>query len=184
MAKLYVVNCTGQHRAVNYRLDYTIDDQGRRTSERLMPYKTINIEPRRQIQFGGEYHPSQISELVEQLEATCGAVNVDNVRTAKKMGVVKMIWSVDKTVPLPILKDVVEHNRERLSQLGAERRERLALMADAGLTQLAGSTLPKLEVEFEQVEEDENFQGRLTEGLRLNYGNSPRGRGGRGRKAA
>ena len=55
MARLYVANCTGQHRIVNYRLDFTVDDQGRRTSERLVPYKSQQVPARQQMMFGGAY---------------------------------------------------------------------------------------------------------------------------------
>lgn len=173
MARLYVVNCTGQNRIVNYRLDYTVDDQGRRTSERLVPFKSITIPARAQVPFGGDLHPLQISDIVGQLERTCGAVHVDDVRTAKKMGVVKMIWSQDKAVSFAVLKDVVDHNINRLSEQGAERRRTLALVADQQLTNLVDRPLPKLEMEFEQVEEDPDLPGRLTEGLRVNHKPAP-----------
>ena len=169
MARLFVVNCTGQNRIVNYRLDYTVDDQGRRTSERLMPYKSITIPARQQVPFGGDLHPVQIADIVGQLERTCGAVHVDDVRTAKRMGVVKMIWSQDKPVTIAVLRDVVDHNINRLSEQGEERRRTLALVADQQLTNLIDKPLPKLEMEFEQVEEDPDLPGRLTEGLRVNH---------------
>lgn len=169
MARLYVVNATGQNRIVNYRLDYTVDDQGRRTSERLVPYKSITIPARQQVPFGGDLHPLQIADIVEQLERTCGAVHVDAIRTAKAKGVVKMVWSQDKPVTLAVCRDVVDHNINRLSEQGEERRRTLALVADAQLTQLVDKPLPKLEMEFEQMEEDPDLPGRLTEGLRVNH---------------
>jgi hypothetical protein len=188
MARLYVVNCTGQNRIVNYRLDYTVDEQGRRTSERLVPYKSINIPARGQMPFGGDLFPGQIEQIVQQLEQTCGAVNVNEVRTAKARGPVKMIWSEGKPVPLPILKDVVAHNMKSLSELGEERRRNLALVADVQLSNLIERPSPKMELEFEQVEEDPDLPAkRLTEGLRISRqpsNDAPPQRSRRARKAA
>jgi len=164
--RLYVVNCTGQHRQVNYRLDYTVDDQGRHISDRFVPYKSITVPARQQVQFGGELLPMQFDDLVQQLERTCGAVNVSAVRTAKAHGPVKMIWSQDKPVPQAILKDVVDHNMMSLSEMGAKRRAQLALVADVTLSQAIEKPAPKIELEFESADQDENFES-LEEGLRI-----------------
>lgn len=187
MARLYVVNCTGQNRIVNYRLDYTVDEQGRRTSERLVPYKSITIPARVQMPFGGDLFPGQLEQIVQQLEQTCGAVNVSEVRTAKARGVVKMIWSEGKPVPVAVLKDVVQHNMGRLAEIGEERRRSLAMVADVQLSNLIDRPAPKLEMEFEQVEEDPDLPAaRLEEGLRISRpaANDPAPKRGRSRKAA
>lgn len=174
MARLYVVNCTGQNRVVNYRLDFTVDEQGRRTSERLNPYKSITIPPRTQVPFGGDLFTTQLEQIVQQLEATCGAVNVNDIRTAKARGPVKMLWSEGKPIALPILKDVVEHNMQALTEIGEERRRRLAMAADVQLAGLIEREPPKLEMEFEQVEDDPDLPGkRLEEGLRIQRRPSP-----------
>lgn len=185
MARLYVVNCTGQQRVVNYRLDFTVDDMGRRTSERMVPYRTMTIPPRAQVQFGGDFHPMQIQEIIGQLEATCGAVPVSDVKTAKRMGVVKMIWSEDKPVPRPILEDVVHHNVQLLSEQGAERRRMLALAADQQMNQLIEGGIPKLEMEFESVGDDPESSS-LEEGLRVKRTapTTPRSRGSKGSRRA
>ncbi len=173
MARLYVCNATGQNRIVNYRLDYTVDNEGRRTSERLVPYKSIMVPARTQMPFGGDLHPMQISEIVQQIEKTCGAVAAENIRTAKRMGVVKMVWQQDRPISRAVLKDVVDHNMGLLSDQGAERRRTLALAVDMQMTdhtaQFGMRAPAKLEMEFEGVEEDENLPdpSRLTEGLRV-----------------
>ena len=164
--RLYVVNCTGQNRIVNYRLDFTVDEQGRRTSERMVPYKSISIPARQQIQFGGDLMPTQLEEIVQQLEQSCGAVNVSDVKTAKKMGVVRLIWSQDRPVPLPVLKDVFDHNMEQLSDMGAKRRDNLALAADATLSLALSRPAPKVELEFESADQDDNFD-QLGDGIRV-----------------
>lgn len=167
MARLFVVNCTGQDRLVNYRLDFTVDDQGRRTSEKLVPYRWMNIPNRTQVMFGGDWHPLQIQEIIQQIEKTCGAVAAKDVQTAKRgMGVVKMMWREDVKIPESICKDVFAHNMGLLSDQGAARRRQLALVADRQLANLIEKTPPKLEMEFEQVEEDEDlYSGKLEEGL-------------------
>jgi len=186
MSKLYVVNATGQNRQIYYRLDFTVDDQGRRTDTRLVPPKMITIPARQQMQFGGELHPQELHEIIQQLEATCGAVSTEEIRTAKARGVVKLVWSQDRPVPRPILEDVVNHNVGILSDQGAERRRSLAVAADAGLTQLVERPLPKLEMEFEQVEEDADLPGMLKEGLRIRHPeiDRPTPKRGRPRKVA
>jgi len=169
MSKLYVVNATGQQRLINYRMDYTVDDQGRRTSERLVPYRTQLIPARQQMQFGGDWAPIQIEDIIQQLEATCGAVHSHEIKHAKTLGVVKLVWQLDKPISQAILKDVVDHNVELLSGQGEIRRRQLALAADATLGQLIGAEPAKMEMEFEQVEEDPDLPGRLTEGLRVKH---------------
>lgn len=171
MARLYVANCTGQNRIVNYRLDFTIDDQGRRTSEKMVPYKSQTVPARQQQPFGGDMHPMQIADIVQQIERTHGAVHTDAVRTAKRMGVVKMIWQQDKAITRAVLKDVVDHNMGLLSAQGADRRRMLAIVADQQLTQMIEKTPAKMELEFEQVEEDAALPdpGRLAEGIRVRH---------------
>ena len=131
-------------------------------------------------------HTLQIAEVVQQLEKTCGAVNASNVRTAKRMGVVKMLWQEDKPISRAVLKDVVNHNVGLLTEQGADRRRQLALVADQQLTNLIERTPQKLEMEFEQVEEDADLPGRLTEGLRVHHEGpaTPPAKRSRSRRAA
>lgn len=174
MARLFVVNCTGQNRVVNYRLDYATDDMGNIVRKGHVPYKSVSVPARMQMQFGGELAPQQVSEIVGQLEETCGAVHLDQIRTAKATGVVKMLWSQDKPVPRPILEDVVAHNMGLLTEQGAERRRNLALSANTHLNQLMDTPLPRLEMEFEAAEEDPDMVSPdLREGLRINNPTTP-----------
>lgn len=170
--RLYIVNCTGQNREINYRLDYTVDDMGRRTSERMVPYKKQTVPARQQLQFGGDMVPQQIEEMVSQLEAL-GACPAHEIKTAKAKGPVKLVYQLDKPVSLPILKDVFSHNIEQLSDEGAKRRERLALAADITLGNMLDKTPAKFEMEFEQVESDDDLPGRLEEGLRVRRDDTP-----------
>lgn len=184
MSKLYVVNATGQNRSVNYRLDYTVDDQGRRTSERLVPYKTQSIRAREQVQFGTDWHPLQVQSIIAQLEETCGAHHVDAIRTAKRMGVVKMVWSLDKPVSAAVLRDVVDHNMGVLSTQGEQRRRNLAIAADLNLQTILNAEPQKLEMEFEGVDNDADAP-KLTEGFRVKRDvAAPKPKPSRARRAA
>lgn len=166
MSRLYIVNCTGQNREINYRLDFTVDDKGNRTDNRMVPYKRQTIPARQQQQLGGDLHIQQIEEIISQLEPL-GAVAASEIKTAKAKGVVRLVFSLDRPVPLPICKDVFQHNIEELSDEGAQRRERLALAADTTLTNMVDKTPAKFEMEFEQVERDDDLPGHLAEGLRV-----------------
>jgi hypothetical protein len=173
MARLYVVNATGQNLIVNYRLDFTIDDLGRRTSEKLVPYKFLQIPARQQVPFGGDWHPIQIAEIVQQLEKAYGAAHVSNVKTAKLRGRVKIVWSQDQKVSHAICNDVYHHNLGFLTDQGEERRRNLAVLADMQLTDLIDKTPPKMELEFEGVEDDEDGPARLTEGIIVKHRAAP-----------
>jgi hypothetical protein len=167
MARLYVVNCTGQNRVVNYRLDYATDDAGNIVRKGMVPYKSILIPARQQVPFGGDLHPLQIGEIVSQIEKH-GAVHVGEIKTAKATGVVKMLWSQDKPVPRAILEDVVAHNMGRLTEQGAQRRRNLALAANAHLNQVMDVPLQRLDLEFEAAEQDADMPSPdLEEGLRI-----------------
>lgn len=187
MARLYVVNATGQNLIVNYRLDFTVDDMGRRTSEKLVPYKFLQVPARQQVPFGGDWHPMQITEIVQQLEKAYGAVHVSNVRTAKLQGRIKIVWQQDQPVSRAICNDVYRHNIEFLTDQGAERRKNLAVLADMQLTDLIDKTPPKMELEFEQMDEDEDIPGRLTEGVIVQHrpaAPAPTAKRARARRAA
>lgn len=170
--KLFVSNCTGQNRVVYIRLDYAVDENGRRVNEKTPPPRMRELGAREQVMFGEFIHPSQMQETIEQLEAM-GAVHVDAVRTAKMTGQVKMVWSQDKPIPYPLLKDVVEHNMEYLSEEGTLRRQRLAVASDALLTRDIAA-IPEVgeprmfEAEFESdEEEDPDTPGLVAQGVTI-----------------
>lgn len=188
MARLYVVNATGQHRVVNYRTEFTVDDEGRRTTERNRPYKHIEVKARSQIQFGGDLNIKQVHTLIAQLEKTCSAVPMKDISTAKARGVVRMIWNVDAPVPLTVLKDVIQHNIEILMAEGEDRRRRFAMGANFHMGNLSDPTTDTVRdtsVEFESVdttEDNDLVSPTLKEGLRISK--APRPRGGGARKKA
>ena len=192
MSRLYVLNCTAQIRQVYYRLDFAIDGQGNRMDGKTMTPKYMDIAPGAQVLFGGELLPTQAQEIIQQLEETAGAVAVDQIRTAKAKGVVKLIWSIDKPVPRPVCEDVKAHNMGFLTEMGAERRRQMALASDANLRdQLAEHDIVnndpiKFEMAIESVgqEDSEMTAPRLAEGLRVNQNGPTPNKPPRGRRAA
>jgi len=189
MAKLYVCNCTGQHVQVHYRLDFAVDENGRRVHQQAVPPRLRELQPRQQILFADFIHISQLEEVVKQLEKGCGAVHAREVKTAKAKGLVKLLWQEERPIPAPILKDVVEHNIGYLSAEGLERRRRLAIATDHQLNQVTHEVPevggPRLtELEFESDEEpDDEAQGTVAHGITINR-NGRAAPKGRGRRAA
>lgn len=187
--KLFVVNATAQNRQVYYRLDYALDDNGNRRDGQTLPPKFRDIPAGEQVLFA-DVDASQMDGLIQQLEFSAGAVNVDEVRTAKVKGVVKLIWSLDKPVARPICEDVKAHNMGRLTEVGADRRRQLAIVSDYKLRQIndeLGTTNPStgLEMSVESVgeEDPEMTAPKLAEGLRVKPGADGPARG-RPRRAA
>ena len=173
MSRLFVVNCTAQNRQVYYRLDFAVDSNGNRMDAKMLPPKFLEIAAGQQVQFGGELFPGQAEQLIHQLEFSAGAVGLEEVRTAKAKGVVKLLWSLDKPVPRVICEDVKAHNMGMLTDLGFERRRNLAIVSDYGLREIASemgnSQSAGLEMEFESVGESdpEMTAPKLEEGLRI-----------------
>ena len=164
-------------------MDYTVDDMGNKTTNKLVPYRTQSIPARQQVQFGSDWHPLQMTNIIQQIESTCGAVHADVIRTAKRAGRVKLIWQQDKPISTAVLKDVVDHNIGILSEQGARRRAGLVIAADRNLESLLGETPAKMEMEFESFDEapDANAPA-LAEGLRAGRTPAPSsGRRGRGK---
>jgi len=184
MARLFVVNCTAQNRQVYYRLDFAVDGNGNRMDAKQLPPKYLEIAAGQQVQFGGEVFPGQAEKLIQQLEFSAGAVALEEIRTAKAKGVVKLIWSLDKAVPRAICEDVKAHNMGMLTDLGVKRRQNLAIVSDYGLREIAnemGSNADStgFEMEFESVgqSDPEMTAPKLEEGLRINpTKGAPRGR--------
>ena len=155
MARLYVVNCTAQVRQVYYRFDFSVDGNGNRIDGRTQPPKYIDIPAGAQVPFGGDLFPGQVEQLIQQLEFSAGAVSMQDIKTAKAKGVVKLVYSLDKPVPRPICEDVKAHNMGLLTDLGVERRKNLAIASDFNLREIteAGGQgeSAAFEMEFESV---------------------------------
>lgn len=192
--RIYIANPTNQPKTVNYRLDYTVDEHGNRTSQRLLPYRTENIPAGRQVPVGGDLFISQIEEIVKQL-APYGLVAQLEMKTAKARGKVALIFNLDKPVPAAIMKDAQDHNAGVLNTQGADRRRLAAVASNDSLANaVSGQGIPdikepkKFEVEFEQMTADENYpDANLADGLKVirNHAKPPAApKRARARKAA
>lgn len=183
MARLFVVNCTAQNRQVYYRLDFAVDGNGNRMDAKTIPPKFLELKAGEQVQFGGDLFPGQVEQLIQQLEEGAGAVGLDEIRTAKAKGVVKLIWSIDKSIPRVICDDVKAHNMGMLTDIGIKRRQNLAIVSDYGLREIAsemGNTQSTgFEMEFESVgqSDPEMTAPKLEEGLRIKASDAPPARG-------
>lgn len=174
MARIYIANPTNQVKQINYRLDYTVDEHGNRTSQRLLPYKSETIPAGRQLPVGGDLHISQIEEIVKQL-SQYGLVAMLEMKTAKARGKVNLIFNLDRPVPSAIMRDAQDHNIGVMNDEGSERRRLAAIAGNDALSGVvSGQGVPdvkdpkKYEVEYEQVGEDENYpDANLAEGLRV-----------------
>lgn len=189
--KLYVANCTGQNFVVYTRVDYSVDENGNRAGDqRSLPPRMQEVPARMQIQFGGDLFPGQMTEIVQQLEATFAAVHADAIRTAKAKGHVKMVWQQDKPISAAVMKDVYEHNVGYLSADGVRRRKTLALVADRTMSDITGAmqdVKPSavMEMEFEaDGEEDPDVPGLVAEGYRVPRSTETPPKRGTRRKAA
>lgn len=154
--RIFVLNATGQHKIFNYRLDYLVDDEGRKLIGSVKPFRTLTIPARTQIQLGGDWDPVQMGNIVEQLEeAANGGVHVNDVRTAKAKGLVQLVWNQDKSISRAICDDVYSHNIHYLSGEGERRRKQMALANSATLDAANTEQTTSFSVEVETVQESE-----------------------------
>jgi hypothetical protein len=168
--RIYVVNATGQNKVFNYRLDYLVDEEGRKIVGTAKPYRTLTVPARQQIQLGGDWDPIQAQTIIEQLEeAAVGGVHVNNVRTAKKMGLVRLVWNEDKAINRAICDDVFHHNVSYLSSEGERRRRHMALANSVTADTANDRESSAFSVEVETVEEGtDSVSPSLNAGYRVN----------------
>lgn len=155
--KLYVLNATGQHSVFHYRVDYLVDNEGRAMVGTAKPFRKLDIPARTQIQLGGDWNAVEMGNIVEQLEeAAVGGVHVNDIRTAKANGLVRLVWSQDRSIPRAICDDVYAHNVSFLTNDGERRRKQMAL-ANAVTNDAANSEeASAFSVEVETVSEAED----------------------------
>lgn len=167
--RIYVLNATGQHQVFNYRFDFLVDDEGRKMVGTAKPYRTLEIPARTQVQLGGDWNPVQAQELIQQIEASAvGGVHVQNVKTAKAKGQVRLVWSQDKIIPRAICDDVFHHNVQYLAGEGERRRQQMALANSATTDAAIGEVASGFAIEVETVDESsDSVSPRLDRGYRV-----------------
>jgi hypothetical protein len=183
MGKIYVVNCTAQYVELNYRPEFSLDNKGNRIDGRNIQAIKHPLQPGQQVVLSRDFTTYQASAVIDQLE-NFGAAHVNDVRTAKAKGLVRLVYSLDAPVPLPVCKDVADHNQGYLTDDGRERRKRLAVAIDHNMRRLSSIATdgevdaPKTDVTFELVDSVDESVGDFEEGYKV--ADSPRSRG-RGR---
>lgn len=168
--RIYVLNATGQNTVFNYRFDFLVDGDGRKMVGTAKPYRTLQVPARTQVQLGGDWDPVQAQELIEQLERpACGGTHVSNIKTAKAAGVVRLVWSQDKTISRAICDDVYQHNIAYLAGDGDRRRKQMALANSATTDAAIGQIASGFAIELETVTEGtDSVSPALNAGYRVN----------------
>lgn len=188
MARLYVANCTKQNHHIYYRLDVMSDGERSSIQRFNPPKKSPVIKAGQQITLGGDLHPNQITELVDQLNKF-GMAGVADL--GRLQGVTPWLFNIDVPVTAGQIKAVVDHNSGVLAYDGRARREAAAVAA-GHVVQTAGVDdrieTKKFEVTVEELE-DENTKGPLIgEGYkvatRIEDVPQARNKGGRPRRVA
>ena len=174
--RIYVLNATGQVQIFNYRLDFMVDGEGNRMPGTAKPYRSLPIPARTQIQLGGDWNPVQGSEIVQQLEAAAvGGVHIQNVKTAKAEGQVRLVWQQDKAIPRAICDDVFHHNVQYLSQEGERRRRQMALANSMSADAAVGEQSNAFAVEVETIDEaSDSVDPSLSAGYRVSKRATPK----------
>lgn len=188
MAKLHIANCTQQNHHIYYRLDVMADGERSSIQRFNPPKKSPLIKAGQQIVLGGDLHPNQVTELIDQLNRFGMAGVADLPRLG---GVTQWLFNIDVPVTSSQIRSVMQHNAGVLARDGRQRREAAAVAA-GHVVQAAGIDdhieTKKFEVTVEQIE-DENTSGPLIgEGYkvasRIEDVPQARNKGGRPRKVA
>lgn len=174
MARLYIANCTKQIQQVAYRLDFNADGTPN-TRGQFQPHRSQDIPPGKQVQLGGDFHMSQVDNIVEQL-VPYGMVGAIDVAHAGKK-VIPLVFNVDKPVPAEIMRRVVFHNDNTQIGEGAERRAKAAvannqLVQNVVANEFANQGIdlePSDKISFgvEQLEQSEAGERTIAEGFKV-----------------
>lgn len=179
MGYLHILNVSPQRQVICYRLDVNrkgeVDD---RLKNRAASQQAI--ESGKQAVIGGDLHPNQIHQIIEQLTpyGLVGVVDVPN----NLHGVVPYVFQLDAPVPRHIGMAVVQHNISVKLGEGAVRRERAAIAANEALKNVIDTTPQVFDVEFEQEEVSELDEKAIAQGFHVVE--KPESRPPRGRRAA
>jgi hypothetical protein len=179
MGRLYVTNVSRQRQVLCYRLD--INRKGE-VDPRMANRAALQqaIDSGNQAVVGGDLHPDQIAQIVDQLSAygMVGVVDVPN----NLRGPVPFIFNIDAPVPRNVAMAVVQHNSGVKLADGAKRRERAAVAANEALKSKIDDTPQVFDVEFEQEEVSDLDEKAIAQGFHVVEGEAPTKP--RGRRAA
>jgi hypothetical protein len=166
MGQLFLANVSYQNQIVMYNL--STDRQGE-YSERLAKqgHRQEHIPSGKQQAIGGDLHPNQMAEIIEQLEPY-GLIAEKDIPNGMR-GIHTLVYNIGVPVPQDKLRALHEHNTMvRLGQ-GATRRQAAAIASEEALTQRIAEPPPLYEVEIEQEEQSEAGEKRIEEGFRVTH---------------
>lgn len=126
--RLYIANVTRQYQNVFYRLDFFIQGNAAQRSSGL---KQISIAPGQQVTVGGDLTLDQAQTIMDQL-SPYGGLGVEEISRIPNVKIAYLM-SLDKPVPAKLIRLLDEHNRERLTGEGDERRRNAAIAAHPGV---------------------------------------------------
>lgn len=175
MAKLYIANCTKQNQEIYFRLDFDIDDDGRKQIvTRFRPAKRQSVAPGRQIVLGGDLHIRQIQDIISQLEVF-GLIGEADVPRLDRIA--SYVYNIDQPVRADTIRTVMASNQGILITQGVERRKAAAIVTNETVAntvnqQFAEAGISKapeqaVEVEIEQLEQSEAGEKRIEEGYKI-----------------
>jgi hypothetical protein len=175
MSRLYIANVSTQRQVVCYRLDYGKDGELKDVNRKFEPAKQQDIEPGRQVQIGGDFHMSQITDIVDQLGKYGLIATADVPRLDRRVH--PYIYNIDRPVPRDAMEKVRANNLASLVVQGQERRKKAAVATNdivqtTVASQFAQSGIEaepsdRTEVSFEQEEQTEAGEKRVEEGFRV-----------------
>ena len=175
MSRLFVANVSRKEHIVCYRLDFDKDGNLKDGNRRFQMAKQQKIPAGRQVQIGGDFHPSQITDIVDQL-VPYGMIGV--VDTGRLDGRVhELIYNTDKPVPTSVMEKVRDNNAGVLVGQGRDLRKKAAVATNETVQKVVADqfamqgilTEPadKTDVTFEQLEVSEAGEKRVEEGFHV-----------------
>jgi hypothetical protein len=176
MPRLYVANCTKQNQIVYFRLDFMPDGAvDPRAAMRMLP-RSQPIPTGRQVCLGGDLEIKQIEEVVKQLNryGMQGTVDLGRLPRART---VPYLFNIDVPCTVNQIKAVLAHNGGVLRKEGADRRQALAVVANASAEEHGAEAF---EVSIE-TEDDAEMGDTIAEGFRIDVNAPPPAKRGPGR---
>lgn len=126
MARLFVVNCTRQHKRIYYRVDFSPEGEAIPDRRYLAP-KSQECPAGRQVSLGGDLHVTAINDVIKQLRRY-GAQDVKDMSRLPR-ATVPYLYSIDLMVPAKTIQQLLLHNRGVQIKIGEDRRRTLAIAA-------------------------------------------------------
>ena len=169
MGYLHIANCLRQDQIIVYRLGVNregdVDERLKFSAPKSQTIKGCSDGRIRQEVLGGDLHPNQMNQIIEQLEiyGLIAAMDVPNNLPKRQ---VPYIYNIGAPVPPEAMKAVYDHNFETKTYEGADRRKKAAVGANRALMDQTGNTPGEFDVEIEQ-EDPSPDDSRTVEGFHV-----------------